>query len=109
MAVVSTRRQRVSGAFGLAICLGFVVWEWQHVQTGGEYHGRSAFLFPAFAVISLALLLFPISREDLLERFGIERPSSLNHYSRAQKTLFVLAFVAGGLNWALISGTLNLD
>ena len=43
-----------------------------------------------------------------MAKYGVEKPSSLSHYSWGQKILFLLAFAAGILNYAALSGKLSL-
>jgi len=101
-------KQRLIGVFLIVTGAGFTVYEWRHVLTSGRYSPKAAFLFPVFAMLGFAVLLFPMSKEEMLAKYGVERPSSLRHYSGSQKILFLLAIAAGAFNWALMSGELSL-
>ncbi len=101
-------KQRLVGVFLIVVGTGYTVYEWRNALTSGTYHPKVAFLFPVFAMLGLAVLLFPVTKEDMLAKYGVERPSSLRHYSGGQKILFLLAIAAGALNWALMSGKLSL-
>ena len=101
-------KQRLGGVFLISLGIGFTIYEWREALTTGVYHPKVAFLCPAAAFLGLAVLLFPMTKAELLVKYGVERPSSLAHYSWGQKILFLLAIAAGALNWALISGTLGL-
>lgn len=106
--MASKLKQRLVGVLLIVLGVGFTVNEWINAATEGVYHPKVAFLFPCFAVLGFAPLLFPMTKEDLLAKFGVEKPSSLGHYSMGQKIIFVLAIAAGALDWALLSGTLKL-
>ena len=106
--MTSKLKQRLGGAVLIAIGAGFTVYEWHGITTTGMYHPKAAFLFPACAVLGFAPLLYPMSKEELLAKYGVERPASLRHYSWGQKVVLLLAVAAGALNWALMSGTLSL-
>jgi hypothetical protein len=99
-------KQRLGGVLLITLGAGYTIYEWREALTSGIYHPKAAFLFPTVAVLGLAVLLSPINKDELLGKYGVERPSSLAHYNWGQRILFILALVAGALNWALISGTL---
>jgi len=99
-------KQRLGGALFIVVGAGGTIYEWREALASGVYQPKVAFLFPVFAVLGIMLLLFPTSKEDLLAKYGVERASSLAHYSWGQKILILVALAAGALNWALISGTL---
>ena len=98
---------RLIGTFVTALGVGFTIYEWHDAQESGIYHPKAAFLFPAFAVLGFSVLLYPTTKAEMLAKYGVERPSSLRHYSWGQKIFFLSALVAGAFNWALISGTLS--
>jgi hypothetical protein len=49
-----------------------------------------------------------VTRDELMAKYGVEKPRSLSHYSWGQKILFLVAFAAGALNYAALSGTISL-
>jgi Zn-dependent protease with chaperone function len=101
-------QQRLAGLFILLIGVGFTVYGWSSALQTRRYSPKAAFLFPVFAGLGLALLLFPVSRDELMSKYGVDRPRSLSHYSWGQKIMFLVAFAAGALNCALLSGTITL-
>jgi hypothetical protein len=74
----------------------------------GMYRPKAAFIFPVFAFLGLALVLFPMSKEECLARYGVEKPQSWSHLLPMQKALLILGIAAGALNLASISGSLSL-
>lgn len=96
----SVRVQRWGGA--ILVLLGTVssIWQWRGAGATDRFALEAAFLMPFCAVLGLASLVFPMSRRELLERFGVDRPHRLSHYPGTHKALFVLAILAGGANLA---------
>ena len=95
--------QRLVGLLLLAVGGGFTVWSWYTALTAGYYYRNAVAFFPAFAVIGLGLLLFPLDVERLRAEHGVERPKKLAHYPPAWKVLFFAAVLAGLGNWLAIS------
>lgn len=96
----SVRLQRWGGAALLLLGLGFTLWQWFGSSGSGRSSLEAAFAMPFFGVMGVSMLLFPVSRRSLLERFGVDRPQSLSHYTWEQKGLLVLAVLGGGANLA---------
>lgn len=96
----SDRLQRGAGAALVLLGGGFTAWQWLGPAAARAESLTAVFGLPFLGVLGLAALVAPISRRDLLERFGVDRPQSLSHYTAAQKILFVLALVAGAANLA---------
>jgi len=101
-------QQRLGGILIALIGAAFTYWEWRQAFTTGTYHPKAAMLFPAFATLGIGLLIFPMSKEDLLAKYGVEKPRSPRHYPLGLKFFLGLALIVGALDWALISGTLAL-
>jgi hypothetical protein len=94
----SDRLQRAAGAALALLGVGFTAWLWFDTAAAKTSSITAVFGLPFLGVLGMAALVAPISRRDLLERFGVDRPQSLSHYTAAQKILFVLALVAGSAN-----------
>jgi len=101
-------QQRLAGLFILIIGVGFTIYGWTSAMETHRYNPKAAFLFPLFAVLGVALLAFPVTRDELMAKYGVEKPRSLSHYSWGQKILFVVAIAAGALNYGLLSGKIAL-
>jgi hypothetical protein len=86
----------IGGAFG-------TWWVWDVALTQGYYYTKFAILPPALGVAGLGILLFPIDYEWLMSEHGVDQPRSFHHYPLPLKIFLVLALVAGGLNWYLLS------
>ncbi len=104
----SKLQQRVAGLLMLVVGIGFTIYGWNSAMQTHRYSPKAAFLFPFFAGLGIALLAFPVTRDELMARYGVEKPRSLSHYSWGQKSVFLLAIAAGALNYALLSGNITL-
>lgn len=100
-------QQRLAGLFILVVGIGFTIYGWTSALETHRYSPKAAFLFPFFAGLGIALLAFPITRDELMAKYGVEKPRSLSHYSWGQKVLFLVAFAAGALNYAALSGNIS--
>lgn len=98
---------RLAGALMCGIGVWLVINEWQSALTSAVYHPKVSFIAPVFAFLGAMLLLYPVTKEEMRERYGSDQLRWI-HMNRPQKTLTVLACVAGLLNILLISGTLKL-
>jgi hypothetical protein len=96
----SVAMQRGVGAFLLLLGAGFTAWQWSAQAAGRPPGFQAAFAFPFVAVLGLMLLVSPTSRRELLERYGVDRPQSLAHYSAVQKLLLLASVLAGAANLA---------
>jgi hypothetical protein len=98
--------QRLIGPLLLLISAGFLIHQWHIALTEGRYWQKSRFLFPFFTFLGLAVLLFPMTSQECLERYGVEKPQIWSHFTSAQKALVILGVAAGVANQFLISGAI---
>ena len=61
-------KQRIAGALIFAGCAAFTGWSWYTFLTKGYCYEKAAVIFPAFALIGLALVIFPGYREERAAR-----------------------------------------
>lgn len=94
----SIAAQRWTGLGLLVGGVAFSAWQWLEDRATGSAALQGAFAFPFFAVLGLTLLVAPVSRRELLERHGVDRPQGLAHYTALQKSLLALALLAGIAN-----------
>ena len=100
-------QQRLGGLLIFIVGIGFTIYGWTSAMETHRYSPKAAFLFPFFAGLGIALMAFPVTRDELMAKYGVEKPRSLSHYSWGQKTMFLAAFAAGALNYAAISGKIS--
>jgi hypothetical protein len=95
--------QRVAGLFFLALGGGITAWLWYTALNEGYYYVKAAALFPAFAVLGLFMMLFPLDFDRLYAEHGVDKPDKLAHYPLSWKLGLVVAILAGLANWWAIS------
>jgi hypothetical protein len=98
-AMPSRRVQRCGGAFFIVLGPLLTTCYWQAARRGDELGGEGSAVFPVAAVMGIALLLFPIDKEELLAKHGVNRPQGFRHYPLSWKVLSVIAIAAGILNF----------
>jgi hypothetical protein len=95
--------QRVAGLLLFLVGAGFTAWCWYTALTEGYYYRKAVAIFPAFAVIGLGLLVFPIDVEQIRAEHGVDKPSKFAHYPLEWKLLFFVALAAALVNWIAIA------
>jgi hypothetical protein len=95
--------QRLAGLLLFILGGGFSAWSWYTALTDGSYYREAVAIFPAFAVVGLGLLFFPVDMEQFRAEHGVDRPRQFAHYPIAWKVLFFVALAAGLGNWLAIS------
>jgi hypothetical protein len=65
--------QRCVGLFLLVASSGFVYWQWRTLLTEGYYYPKAAGIFSCMAVLSVAMILFPIDPDEFLAAHGVDR------------------------------------
>jgi len=92
--------QRAGGALIAAIGIGATIWLWQQ---HGHASLRGALIFPAFAVVGLALIAFPGYRDERLARAeDLSQLSGTKLITPRWWGVLVVALVAGGADAALL-------
>ena len=98
--------QRAMGIVMLLASLALMAYGWSYALD----HGRVFILWlmapPAFAVLGLGLVLFPMDVERLQREHGVDRVQSWAHLPTAWRVLLVFAAVAALANHFLITGRL---
>jgi hypothetical protein len=95
--------QRLMGLLLVALSGGFTGWGWYTALNEGYYYHAAAALFPALAVLGLAMILFPIDPDEFRKKHGVDRIQNFGQMPPAWKVLFIIAIAAGVLNWALLA------
>jgi hypothetical protein len=99
----SKLKARLGGLFIFALSMGFLVYAWHVRLTEATYMPKANFLFPVFLFLGLALMVYPITKAESLAKYGQEQ-MPWRHLPLGMKILVGVGFLAGALNWALISG-----
>lgn len=96
-------KQRLIGLLILVVATGMFTFNWYSALTKGVYWEKASIAFPFFAFLGLAIFLFPITKEECLEKYGSEQLGWENMRIE-QKLIIITGVISGVLNWALISG-----
>jgi len=65
---LNRRKQQLGGLFLLVTGGGFIAWTWFTALTRGYLNVWASYVFPAFFIVGLGLILFPGYREERLAR-----------------------------------------
>ena len=95
--------QRLVGLGVMALCGWFTVQSWYTALTEGYYYRKAVALLPAFAVLGMGMMLFPVDRERLRAERGADKPLTIADYPLSWKILAGVAVAAGVANWAAIA------
>lgn len=72
--------RRLLGLVLLSLGSGVTVWSWYTALNEGYYYTKAVTVFPAFAVLGIGMLLFPIYVEKPGAEHGLEEPAELEHF-----------------------------
>ncbi len=95
--------QRLGGLVMAAAAGGFTAYTWYLALTEGYYYRRAVAFFPAFLVIGIGLMAFPLDVDRFREQHGVDRPQSFAQLPTSWKILVFAAIGAGLVNWYAIS------
>jgi hypothetical protein len=98
--------QRALGVLMLLASLAIMVYAWSYAQERGHVFVLWLIALPAFAVLSLGLVFFPMDVERLQREHGVDRVQSWEQLPTAWRVLLVFAAVAALTNHFLVTGRL---
>ena len=105
MTKISPEKQRIVGIGLLIFALAMTYWVWQNAMTTGSYLKIAPFIFPAFAVLGLAMAIFGPKLSEGLPEHGQPK---LRDIPLLGKVCGGFALVAGIVNTLFMDGTLPL-
>jgi hypothetical protein len=96
--------QRIGGTILFILGAGATAWTWHSALTEGEYYPKVAMLGPAFAVVAIGMIVFPMDMEQLRLEHGVPKPDKLRfaHFPLIWKAITVVAVIAGVVDWIAI-------
>lgn len=92
---------------GLALILvgaGFTAGAWYEALTLSHYAKWSAIGFPVLLFIGLMMVFAPVDKRMLQEKFGVDAPTSMDHYTPMQKMLVYACVAAVLVNYVALRG-----
>lgn len=87
---------------GLALILvgaGFTAGAWYEAITLSHYAKLSAIGFPVLFFLGLMMIVAPVDKAMLQEKFGVDAPTSMAHYTPMQKILLYGCVAAALANY----------
>lgn len=99
----SSRAQRLFGVFVVALGLFITRMTWQQATTTGRFTNLGV-VGPAFAMIGVASLLFPLDVEEFRARYGVDRIQRWSQLPTPWKVLVALGLVLSVGFFLLLSG-----
>ena len=83
---------------------GFIGWTWYTSFYEGYFNRKAGMIFPAFFVLGLGMILFPGYREERIARGeDISRLKGWKLITPRWWVILIIALVAGGVNYLLVS------
>jgi len=97
-------KQQVGGLFIALLGAGFTGWTWYTAFYEGYFNRKASMIFPAFFVLGLGMIVFPGYKEERIARGeDISRMRARELITPRWWVLLMVAFVAAGLNYLLLS------
>ncbi|HMV43704.1 MAG TPA: hypothetical protein PLS71_06795 [Leptospiraceae bacterium] len=78
-------------------------YNWYQVLHSGVFFEKACILFPLFAFLGLSIVIYPMSKEDRISRFGTDQ-IPISAYPFGQKVLVGLGLLIGILQWLWLKG-----
>lgn len=102
--MTSDSKQKLIGVALILVGAGFTFGTWYEAITLSHYSKLSAAGFPLLFFIGLLVVFAPVDKVMLQEKFGVDAPKSMEHYTTAQKVLVYSAAAAAVLNYIAVRG-----
>ena len=99
----SVKRNLIGLAF-ILIGAGFTVGAWYEALTLSHYAKLSAIGFPVLLFIGLMMVFAPVDKRMLQEKFGVDAPTSMEHYTPMQKILVYACIAVVLINYVALRG-----
>lgn len=94
---------RLGGLLILLIGVLGNIYNWYQVLNTGKFFVKASILFPFFALLGLSIILYPMTKEERIAKFGTEQ-IPLSGYPLGQKILVGLGLLIGILQWVWLQG-----
>ena len=77
---------------------------WLQALDTGTYYVAFSLLFPAFSIVGVGMSFFPIDGEEMMKKFGVNKPQNFGQYPTIWKVIIIVSLVVGAINLYFISG-----
>lgn len=106
--VAGKSTQRVFGVLLVAVSVYFTWQQWHTALTAGYFYDKAAAVFPAFCFLGIGLVLFPIDKSRLLEKYGTQKITGWQQFPLAWKVIVIMGVLAGFANYLLLKGDISI-
>ncbi|HNF14896.1 MAG TPA: hypothetical protein PK453_14600 [Leptospiraceae bacterium] len=89
---------RLGGLLIMLIGILGNVYNWVQVMNAGQFFEKASILFPFFAFLGLSVIIYPMTKEERLSRFGSDQ-IPLRGLPRGQKILVGAGLLIGIIQW----------
>src|SRR5262249_22204277 len=93
--------QRVGSIFFVAIGAWLTAGTWDTAVNEGYFMTLGA-SGPAWIILGIGMLLFPMDRRELLEKHGVEKPEAFEHLPLAWKAIVPTMVLAIAVNYVAL-------
>jgi hypothetical protein len=94
---------RFIGIFILIIGIVGNAYNWNAFLNNGYYFVKASILFPFFACLGLSIIIYPMSREERLAKYGSDQ-IPWKDYPIGQKILIAVGLIIGILQFIFFNG-----
>ena len=101
--VRSLTKQRILGLILFILGLSLTLWFWVRGVSQGYIYINASMLFPAFMIMGIGFLAFPIDPKALKEKWGVEKIESVGQIPGIWWIIIALSIVVGIGNYFVLT------
>ncbi len=101
--VRSLTMQRILGLMLFVLGLSLTLWFWERGVSQGYIYINASMLFPAFMIMGIGFLVFPIDPKVMKEKWGVEKIESIGQIPGVWWIIIILSILIGIGNYFVLS------
>jgi len=101
--ISSLTKQRILGLLLFLLGLSLTVWFWVRGVSGGYIYINASMLFPAFMIMGIGFLIFPIDPMVMKKKWGVEKIENVGQIPGIWWIILILSILIGIGNYFLLS------
>jgi len=101
--VRSLTMQRIFGLFLFVLGLSLTLWFWTRGVSQGYIYISASMLFPAFMIMGIGFMAFPINPRVMKEKWGVEKIESVAQIPGIWWVIITLSILIGIGNYFVLS------
>lgn len=79
------------------------IYNWHLFRTAGRFFDKESILFPFFAFLGLSVMIYPLTKEERISRFGKDQ-IPFRGLPAGQKILVGTGLIIGIVQWLWLEG-----